>query len=166
MHIEYTPETVAHFWSKVDKTGACWLWRGSVSRQGYGVIQLNKRQHRAHRIAYILTHGPIAEGLFVCHRCDVRNCIRPDHLFLGTASDNTRDMLAKGRARTGPRPPEHCVRGERQGNARLTENEVRAIRRLYQSGRVTQGDLAEAFGVGRPAICSIVTDRNWRHVSP
>ena len=79
----------------------CWLWDGYVAPQnGYGLIAIgNRRMMRAHRFAWKLYRGPIPEGLWVLHRCDNPDCVRPDHLFLGTAKDNSQDMLRKGRSR-------------------------------------------------------------------
>src|SRR5262245_12418777 len=85
------------FWSKVDKTGICWLWRGARNRQAYGMFHLQGEMRRAHRVAYELTYGAIPDGLFVCHTCDTPACVRPDHLWLGTARDNAQDCKAKGR---------------------------------------------------------------------
>lgn len=86
------------FWSKVEKTDACWLWRGGVKPNGYGRFVIgHSTQVYAHRFAWELTNGAVADGLFVCHHCDTPLCVRPDHLFLGTHTENMRDMLAKGR---------------------------------------------------------------------
>lgn len=85
------------FWSKVLKTDTCWLWRAALFSTGYGQFQLDGRPHLAHRVAWSLTEGPIPDGMRCLHHCDVRRCVRPDHLFLGTDSDNMQDMVSKGR---------------------------------------------------------------------
>lgn len=84
---------------KTDKTSGCWLWRGASVPRGYGVIYFNGRQTYTHRVSYELHVGPIPDGLFVLHRCDVPACVNPDHLFIGSAADNVADMMAKGRHR-------------------------------------------------------------------
>jgi hypothetical protein len=96
---------VDHFWSLVDKSGECWIWTGTRDPQGYGVAYVpGVLGMRAHRVAYQLTYGPIASPrLFVCHRCDNPPCVRPDHMFKGTAKENAHDMKTKGRARYGGR---------------------------------------------------------------
>ena len=90
-------------WSRVDKTGDCWVWTGATTTAGYGEIRFGGKVVRVHRLVYELTVGPIPEGMGVLHRCDNPPCCRPDHLFLGTQRDNARDMVAKGRKRGGRR---------------------------------------------------------------
>lgn len=101
------------FWLQVDRwSGDCWTWQAAQSDTGYGIFwkAAEKRLVGAHRYSYELHHGPIGDGLFVCHRCDNPSCVRPDHLFLGTALDNSRDMYEKGR---GPKRTKrtHCPKG-------------------------------------------------------
>lgn len=103
------------FWRYVDKGDGlgCWLWTGAALPKGYGMLGemrgpagSRKQAHTyTHRISWELHNGPIPEGLFVCHHCDNPPCVRPEHLFLGTARDNTRDMYKKGRGRKPPPPP-------------------------------------------------------------
>ena len=109
-------DPVERFWEKVKKTSGCWLWTGTVSR-GYGNLRVGslrdgtRRKVLAPRFSYELVHGPIEDGMFVCHHCDNRRCVRPDHLFLGTNSDNIKDCVAKGkfgaRSRWGAENPNY-----------------------------------------------------------
>ena len=93
------------FWSRVEKADgeACWLWKGA-RRGEYGALQTEGRMEGAHRVSYEINVGPIPEGMEVCHHCDNPPCVRPDHLFLGTTTDNRRDACRKGRARGQPSP--------------------------------------------------------------
>jgi hypothetical protein len=98
------------FWAFVAQGDGCWEWTGYIRPDGYGQFGVDRSIHeRAHRMAYQLTAGPIPKGIDVCHRCDNPACVRPDHLFLGTRSDNMRDMVAKGRGRK--ETATHCHRG-------------------------------------------------------
>lgn len=101
----------------------CWLWTSSLGRKGYGLVQDGRKPRSAHRRAYIYSHGPIPDGLFVLHRCDVPCCINPHHLFLGTQADNMADMRAKGRGKTGlhNKIKTHC----KHGHALSDENVIR-----------------------------------------
>lgn len=101
----------------------CWLWTDHLDKDGYGLVRDGKKMKRPHRVSYEIKHGPIQNGLYVLHRCDVRCCVNPDHLFLGTQEDNVRDMIAKGRDLNmqKDRNKTHCLRGHEfnEENTRL-----------------------------------------------
>jgi len=132
----------------------CFLWTGTTTG-GYGRVRRGKRTHYAHRVAYELLVGPIPEGMCVLHRCDTPPCVNPAHLFLGTIADNNQDMVQKGRgiAKSGE---QHC-------RARLTEDDVLAIRARAAAGE-TQRPLAREYGVDQATISNIVTRKSWKHV--
>jgi hypothetical protein len=161
--VEVTDAVINRFVAKVDATGECWVWIGGKSSTGYGAFGLRHGQALgAHRVAWALAHGAETGGLFVCHRCDNRVCVRPAHLFLGTHEDNMRDMVEKGRKPKGDDSPSRRhihsrPRGEEHGNAKLTDSQVRQIRDCYRGrGGPTMKELAEAFRVSKSNIFSIV----------
>lgn len=94
-----------------EPNSGCWLWLGSVSRKGYGKAISGGRGYQMHRVAWERAHGSIPAGLYVCHKCDVPSCVNVDHLFLGTHTDNMRDMVAKGRGKFTTPPIEAIRRG-------------------------------------------------------
>lgn len=133
---------------------ACWEWRGARSAAGYGNVVVRGKTVTAHRVAWETERGPIPEGMQVCHRCDNPLCVRPDHLFLGTAADNMADRNAKGRQ----------ARGEKFKRSSLTEEKVREMRVLAKTG-VNMSELARRFGVSLPSASRIVRGLDWRHVT-
>ena len=134
-------------------SNGCWQWTGHLDGKGYGRVRHKGEKQLVHRAAYDLAVGEIPAGLWVLHRCDNASCINPAHLFLGTAQDNSDDMIAKGRNA----PPR---RGSRNSKAILTEDQVHEIRRLIAEGW-RSCDLARHFGVGPNAIWSIRSGRTW-----
>lgn len=139
---------VNRFWARVDKTpDGCWLWMGARGPLGYGAFWDGKKVLRAHRYAWAVTNGEIPEGLFACHKCDNPPCVNPDHLFLGTRTENQRDMAVK----------------ERTNTTKLTESEVRAMRRAYRLG-ISQDVLAHVFGVDQTNVSQVVRRQSWPHI--
>lgn len=148
----------ARFWAKVQKAGPdeCWDWTGDTADTGYGQVRLNGRRIGAHRMSVMLD-GRNPAGLLVCHSCDNRACVNPQHLWVGTYSDNLRDAYQKGRR--PPSFPEPC-RGERHGGAKLTVDRVRAIRASADS----HSALGRLYGVSEGTIRRARDGTTWGHV--
>jgi len=141
------------FWSKVDKTGECWLWTASTTYNGYGQFAIESKPIRAHRYSYELANGEFDKKLYVLHKCDNRICVRPSHLHLGTHKDNMKEMRNKGRS----------LVGEKHHNAKLTDEDVRAIKKQLRC-RITQRVIADNFGVSEDRIQCINTGKAWGHI--
>jgi hypothetical protein len=147
------------FWRFVspEPNSGCWLWMGKADRYGYGVITTGQQGRstsatfKAHRLSWTLHHGDPG-GQHVLHTCDQPACCNPAHLFLGTQAVNMADKAAKGRAR-----------GERCGYSRLTEADVREIRRRCAAGE-TQEAVARAFSVTRSNVSHVARRVSWSHV--
>jgi hypothetical protein len=134
----------------------CWLWigatRGNEKNNMYGGFCWNKRTWIASRAAYVLFIGPIPTNMRVCHVCDCRLCVRPEHLFLGTARDNTQDMIQKGR---GPKQD-----GENNPASKFTNNQIFDIRASKEKG----ASLARKYQVTDSCISNIKSKKRWAHI--
>lgn len=150
------------FWPKVSKGDGCWMWTGATLPKGYGVIgrEGSNGFWYAHRVSWEIANGPVPKGLFICHTCDVKGCVRPDHLFLGTAKDNAQDAAKKGILSRWTT----LNRGERCHNAKLSTADVTRIRQLHSDGILTTRQLSLAFGVSVHSIHNVVVRHTWRHV--
>ncbi len=120
------------FWPFVEVTDGCWIWTGSRGSTGYGQVSVDSRPRKSHRVAYELFFGPIPAGMLVCHHCDNRLCVRPDHLFVTDHLGNMRDMREKGR---GKRSEETRRRMSEAGMGRKLPEYVKEILRLANTGR-------------------------------
>ena len=140
--------------------GDCWNWQRTTNDDGYPMLRVAGRMVYAHRLAYELAIGPVPDGLHILHSCDNPRCINPAHLSPGTRSQNMKECSERGRARI-PRP---IKLGEQNGAAKLTDVDVRSIRRLLHKG-VTQQAIADRFAVTQRTISDIKLGKKWRHVT-
>lgn len=154
-------DPVERFWPKVNKSGgpgACWPYTGYINQEGYGQFSLtSQRAINAHRYAYIITNGPLEEGMKVCHKCDNPPCCNPAHLFEGTAMDNVQDMINKGRKVKGKPNPNY---GESHHNHLLSSEQIDAIRDLHEKCGWSQRSLARVFNARTATIHLIVHYRS------
>ncbi len=143
------------FWEKVDVRGEneCWEWTGG-KRAGYGRMRKGRKQVGAHCVSWEIHNGELPAGFQALHDCDNPGCVNPGHLFLGTHGDNMADRNTKGRS----------AKGEGHGRAKITKEQVIAIRRRYAVGGVTQTQLGEYYGLGQGAVHYIVSGKSWAHV--
>ena len=149
---------MAAFWSRVNLRDSedCWLWTGGTNNRGYGDFTFGLGGHRvrirAHRFAWLMSRGPIAGTLEVCHHCDTPTCVNPAHLFLGTHQENHLDSVRKGRKRAW-------------GLQKLNAEQVQAIRAEVASGAL-QRVVAAHHGISRNHVSSIVNHKVWAHLPP
>lgn len=144
-------KTAALFWEGVDKTGgedACWPWIKSRDGNGYGKMKIGGIHYRSHRLSYWLTHNVDPGDRLVCHKCDNPPCCNPAHHFLGSMSDNLKDCVAKGRM------PIREQAGEANGAAKLSAEQVEAVRDMIRAGK-NNVQIGRVFGVTHQAISRI-----------
>ena len=132
----------------------CWEWQGRKDKGGYGALGRLK----AHRISYEIYHAEPLGDLHCLHKCDNPGCVNPEHLFAGTNLDNIQDKVDKGRCYTGNQSGQH------NGNAKLTNDLVKEIRRLYNTGEYTTVNLGKKYGVNRATISYIVNNKTFKHL--
>jgi hypothetical protein len=149
MRKKFTQEIFESHFIPITESG-CWIWIGGLRENGYGYHAFNGKKEQAHRISWEIYKGPIPQGKFVLHKCDVRPCVNPDHLFIGTQKDNIQDCIQKGR----------IANGERIGNSLLTEDQVSKIKNDHRSYRV----IAKDFHVEATAIFRIKHGITWKHI--
>jgi len=150
------------FWEKVNKNGpiqphmttACWMWTSAMSYQGYGYITTTKgHSKKAHRLSFEFAYSIIPQSMQVLHRCDNPSCVNPEHLFLGSNSDNVADKVSKGRS------PD--FRGDKNPAAKITKIQAGEIRNKYALGNISQRKLASEYGITQRAIWFIIHNQHW-----
>lgn len=143
----YPKTTIESFMNHVDKTDVCWNWTGYLIKKGYGRIKIAGKSILAHRASYEYHIGKIPKGKLVCHTCDNRKCVNPDHLWIGTNNDNMKDMAIKGRA----------------GGQKLTPHDASLIIKSVNTG-FSRASIAFYFDIGVTQISHIITGRNYKYL--
>lgn len=176
-----SPLEHGNFWSKVNKDGPipahkpelgpCWLWTGCTNENGYGIVWngITRKKIRVHRLAYFIERGQT--DLNVCHHCDVRNCVRPSHLFAGTQQQNMDDAVIKGRTEPQRRTMKKLWEsqfsktqcGEGGNGSKLKEQEVLEIFRLKAEG-VYGTKIAKMLGISFTNVYKILRGERWKYL--
>ena len=139
-----------------DTNGGCWLWSAGQTADGYGTVQHKKQTQLAHRVSFEVFSGTSAQGMLVCHRCDVPQCVNPDHLFLGTQADNMADMVRKGRASR--------LNGQRNGRAKISDDQAREVRDLLHLKAFSASEIARSYRVSTSTIGRIKSGETFTAV--
>jgi hypothetical protein len=148
-------DVTERFWRKTDTEAnhplGCWTWKGFGTSRRHPTIALtpNKFMYAA-RFAYLLCYGAIPDGLLILHTCDNFMCVNPDHLYPGTHTDNERDKLTRNRT----------LRGEKNTNSKLTENDVRDIRKLREAGMLLT-EIAHKYNINITTVSTIAHRKTW-----
>lgn len=143
----------------------CYLWLKSTMNTGYGQVNFGGRIRLAHRVSWLLEHGSLSDDTCVLHRCDVRSCVNPSHLFLGTRDDNLKDAARKGRTASGDRctlhrEPHRAAHGENHYAAKLSGDDIIKIRADFRRPI----EICKDYGVSREAIRDIKARKRWKHI--
>lgn len=140
----------------------CWEWQGGKSCEGYGTCGIGYGAQTAHRASYLAFKGEIPKGLFICHHCDNKSCINPDHLYAGTAKDNSRDAVERGLQPRGPCPAK-SRKGILNCHAKLDEEKIKYIRFICDNG-FKKSEISKFFNVHYSTIKNIASRKTWKHV--
>lgn len=160
-------ECLEDFESKFKKNDVgCWIWYQDHLNF---LFRYENKWLTAYRLSYRFFKGKIPEGLYVLHSCDIPTCVNPEHLRVGTNQDNMNDMTSRNRQNKGDKhwtslKPENILRGHDNANAKLTEEDVIEIRKLFETGMYGHTAISRMFGVLRPCIRDVVTRRTWKHI--
>lgn len=137
----------------VNEQTGCWEWQKNIQINGYGHMKHSGKARSAHRVSYEMHNGEIPKGFYVLHKCDNRCCVNPQHLFVGTASDNRKDMQSKGRH----------AHGERVNTAKMTEAQIIEIYALSDGG-LGSPRIAKKYGISTTMAWNIKTGKSWSHL--
>lgn len=135
-----------------ENTDDCWIWKCNKTSR-YGVIKVDSKPKLVHRFSYEYFNGPIPNEMYICHHCDTTKCVNPKHLFIGTPKDNCDDKMKKGRHK--------ARKGEEQGNAKLTNNQVREIKQKLREG-MKRCDIAMEYNARALQIGKIARGEQWK----
>lgn len=155
-----TPQLRKRFTSYVVKApNGCHIWTGAIQRHGYGAFRVGPQKIDAHVVAWRTANSgkPVPVGQLVRHKCNNRQCVNPDHLHLGTHSDNMKDAVKNGGNEIRPR-------GEEHPNAVLSEPLVRAIRWMSESHNIGPAEIGRMIGVDRSTVAKVIRGNSWVHV--
>lgn len=150
----FQKEHISKWYSYVEIHEECWVWKGGITKAGYGNFRVVYAQVKAHRMSWFIHKGPISAGLFVCHTCDVKHCVNPDHLFLGTGKQNMEDCTQKRR---------QCY-GIRCHSAKLTPEMVRSLRSRFTGARGEVSQMARELGMDYSTIKEAISGSTWKQV--
>ena len=138
----------------------CWNWQGTVNLQGYATMGINRKTRLVHRVLYQLLGNTIPSKMLLCHHCDNPKCVNPNHLFVGTQSDNMKDSFNKGRIK----PPIISLYGEKNGMCKLTQDQVLEIRSLSSRG-LSYSVIASKFHISPSHAGHIITGSRWQYLA-
>lgn len=149
-----TDKDIIRFWNKVKKTSTCWLYQGGrLNKFGYGSFWYNGATHSAHRTTWKIAYGCIPNKYNILHKCDIPNCVNPEHLFVGTLADNNKDRANKNRSSRGVTRP----------TSKLRPSQVFEIRKLYSDRLLSIRQLAANYGVTYNTIWQLLNNKTWQH---